>query len=186
MQTLPNLPSDGVPIGKDEHANREEKAWGEQPEVRLSRQAPLGAGRSPRHPRLQPRRQDLRLALRRPLRPGSAPRARPRQLHARPPHPRARLHRGSAALHGQLEVSLRHRPAAEVRRRPLPLRRQGNRTSPATIRTTTTGSSPPPRSPSPISSATRRSTRPSFPSPTAPTRPAFAPRPAPTARTSAA
>ncbi len=31
MQTLPNLPSDGVPVGKDEHANRVEKTWGEQP-----------------------------------------------------------------------------------------------------------------------------------------------------------
>jgi seryl-tRNA synthetase len=31
MQTLPNLPSDTVPVGKDEHANRVEKTWGEQP-----------------------------------------------------------------------------------------------------------------------------------------------------------
>jgi seryl-tRNA synthetase len=30
MQTLPNLPNDSVPVGKDEHSNREEKAWGEQ------------------------------------------------------------------------------------------------------------------------------------------------------------
>jgi seryl-tRNA synthetase len=31
MQTLPNLPNDSVPVGKDEHSNREEKVWGEQP-----------------------------------------------------------------------------------------------------------------------------------------------------------
>ena len=31
MQTLPNLPDDSVPVGKDEHGNREEKTWGEQP-----------------------------------------------------------------------------------------------------------------------------------------------------------
>ena len=31
MQTLPNLPGDTVPVGKDEHANRVEKTWGEQP-----------------------------------------------------------------------------------------------------------------------------------------------------------
>jgi seryl-tRNA synthetase len=31
MQTLPNLPQDSVPIGKDEHGNREEKVWGELP-----------------------------------------------------------------------------------------------------------------------------------------------------------
>jgi seryl-tRNA synthetase len=28
MQSLPNLPQDTVPIGKDEHGNREEKLWG--------------------------------------------------------------------------------------------------------------------------------------------------------------
>jgi seryl-tRNA synthetase len=31
MQTLPNLPHDSVPKGKDERGNREEKTWGEQP-----------------------------------------------------------------------------------------------------------------------------------------------------------
>jgi seryl-tRNA synthetase len=31
MQTLPNLPQDNVPIGKDEHGNREEKKWGTPP-----------------------------------------------------------------------------------------------------------------------------------------------------------
>ena len=31
MQTLPNLPQDSVPVGKDVHGNREEKAWGVQP-----------------------------------------------------------------------------------------------------------------------------------------------------------
>ena len=45
-------------------------------------------------------------------------------------------------------------------------------TRPASIRTPTTGSSPPPRSPSPTSSATRPSTNPPSPSPTAPTLPA--------------
>jgi seryl-tRNA synthetase len=31
MQTLPNLPQDSVPVGRDEHGNREKKIWGEQP-----------------------------------------------------------------------------------------------------------------------------------------------------------
>ena len=31
MQTLPNLPQDTVPVGKDEHSNRQEKLWGEPP-----------------------------------------------------------------------------------------------------------------------------------------------------------
>ncbi|WP_263368465.1 serine--tRNA ligase [Edaphobacter bradus] len=31
LQSLPNLPQDCVPIGSDEHANREEKTWGTRP-----------------------------------------------------------------------------------------------------------------------------------------------------------
>ena len=31
MQSLPNLPQDTVPIGSDEHGNREEKLWGTKP-----------------------------------------------------------------------------------------------------------------------------------------------------------
>src|SRR5882757_6425948 len=31
MQNVPNLPQDCVPVGKDEHGNREEKAWGKHP-----------------------------------------------------------------------------------------------------------------------------------------------------------
>jgi seryl-tRNA synthetase len=31
LQTIPNLPQDSVPVGPDEHANREEKTWGTKP-----------------------------------------------------------------------------------------------------------------------------------------------------------
>lgn len=31
LQTIPNLPQDSVPVGPDEHANREEKVWGTKP-----------------------------------------------------------------------------------------------------------------------------------------------------------
>ncbi len=31
LQTLPNLPQDDVPVGKDEHGNRQEKLWGQIP-----------------------------------------------------------------------------------------------------------------------------------------------------------
>ena len=31
LQSIPNLPQDSVPIGSDEHANREEKTWGTKP-----------------------------------------------------------------------------------------------------------------------------------------------------------
>ena len=47
-------------------------------------------------------------------------RRRPRKsidlIHARPPHPAARLHRGPAALSRQFRVTSRHRTAPEVRR----------------------------------------------------------------------
>jgi seryl-tRNA synthetase len=36
MQTLPNLPQDSVPVGRDEHGNREEKIWGEQPKFNFT------------------------------------------------------------------------------------------------------------------------------------------------------
>ena len=100
----------------------------------------------------------------------------------------ARLHRSPAALHGQLQVALRHRPVAQVCRRSLPLLRcrRRSRQRAASSRTTTTGSSPPPRFPSPTSTATRSSTRRACPSRSPPTRPASAPRPAPPARTRAA
>jgi seryl-tRNA synthetase len=32
MQAVPNLPQDSVPVGANEHGNREEKVWGERPE----------------------------------------------------------------------------------------------------------------------------------------------------------
>ena len=38
---------------------------------------------------------------------------------------RAWVYRGAAAVHGELEVAVRHRAAAEVCRRSVPLRRQG-------------------------------------------------------------
>ncbi len=31
LESIPNLPQDSVPVGKDEHGNREEKTWDEQP-----------------------------------------------------------------------------------------------------------------------------------------------------------
>jgi seryl-tRNA synthetase len=33
LQTIPNLPQDSVPVGPDEHANREEKTWGTKPSL---------------------------------------------------------------------------------------------------------------------------------------------------------
>src|ERR1700721_1316657 len=44
MQTLPNLPQDSVPIGKDEHGTREEKVWGEQPKFYFPAKPPWELG----------------------------------------------------------------------------------------------------------------------------------------------
>ena len=49
--------------------------------------------------------------------------ARARPVHARPAHHRARLHRGRAAAAGARRGGVRHRPAAEVRRGPVPHQR---------------------------------------------------------------
>ena len=53
---------------------------------------------------------------------GRQARARADQLHARRAHARARLHRGAAAVHGQLGEPVRHRPVAQIRRRSVQVR----------------------------------------------------------------
>ena len=201
LEAIPNLPQDSVPPGKDEHANRVEKVW-DHAEKSGSDGKP-DVAHTPALPALTPlphwelgehlgildfERAAKITGARFVVHYGQGARLERAlanfmlDLHTREP----RLHRGPAALHGQLQVALRHRPAPQVRRGPLPLRRQGRLHPRRAIRTPITGSSPPPRSPSPTSTATRSSTTRSCPSASAPTRPASAPRPAATARTSAA
>ncbi len=117
--SLPNLPHESVPVGEDESANRCERDCRHPARIRLRAQGPLGPRAGARHPRLRARRQAHRRPLHRLLRRRRPARARPDQLHARPPHPRARLHRGPAAVPRQRPDALRHRPAPQVRAGPL-------------------------------------------------------------------
>ncbi len=92
--TFPNLPHESVPVGADESANRVERTVGRprrfdfEPKAHWDLGTALGildfergakGGRRPLHRLLRGRR---------------PPGARADQLHARPPHPRARVHRG--------------------------------------------------------------------------------------------
>ncbi len=159
---------------------------GHDPHLRLPRQAPLGNRRSPRHPRLRARRQDLRRPLRPPARFRRPPRASPRQLHARPPHPRARLRRSPTALASSTPSPSSAPASSPSSPKTSSTQTTKARTFPASCRTATTGSSPPPKSPSPTSSATKPSTSAPAASTSPPTPPATVPRLARTARTPAA
>ena len=89
---IPNLPDASVPVGHSADDNVEVRRWGNAAAIRLHPQAALGTRRSLGHPRSRARCQDHRRALRRLLGPRRPPRARPHELHARPAHPRARIH----------------------------------------------------------------------------------------------
>ena len=125
MEAIPNLPHASVPVGQDETGNVEVRKVGTPPafdfEVKdhVDVGAPLGLD-------FDSGDQADRLALLRHEgrhRP-PAPRAGP--VHARHPHRPARLHRVLHPLHGQRRFAARHRPAAEVRSRPV-LREKGRR-----------------------------------------------------------
>ena len=125
MRNVPNLPHASVPVGRSEEDNVEIRRWGDAAGVRLRAEGALGPRRGARHPRLRARREDLRRALLRLVGAG------------------ARLERAlinfmldlHAAEHGYREVlppflvnrdePRRHRPAAEVRGRAVPLRALG-------------------------------------------------------------
>ena len=78
MQTLPNLPQDGVPVGKSEHDNREEKVWGEQPKFSFTAKPHWELGEALGILDFNRAAKISGCPLRRPLRSGSAPRTRPR------------------------------------------------------------------------------------------------------------
>ena len=120
---IPNVPHESVPVGKARRGQRRSAPRGRAPRVRFRAQSPLGSRPRTRHPRFRARRQDHRRALCRLLGPGREARARADQFHARRAHARARLHRSAAAVPGEFGQPLRHRPAAQVRRRSLQVRR---------------------------------------------------------------
>ena len=108
-------PSDNVEV------RRARRAAG----VRLHAEGALGPRAGARHPRLRARDANVagaRFAVLKGA--GAQPRARADQLHARPAHARARLHRGRAAVPGQRRGAHRHRQPAEVRGRPVQDRRR--------------------------------------------------------------
>ncbi len=107
---------------KTEADNVEVRRVGEPPAVRFRAQGALGPGPGAGHPGPGARRQDHRRAVRAVLGPGRQARARADQLHARRAHARARLHRGAAAVPGELAQPVRHRPVAQVQGRPVQVR----------------------------------------------------------------
>ena len=101
---------------------RRSAARGPAAAIRFRTEGPLGPGPGVGHPRPRARRQDHRRALCSLLGPGRQAGARAHQLHARCPHPRARVYRGASALPGELRQPLRHGPVAQVQRGPVQVR----------------------------------------------------------------
>ena len=108
-------PTDNVEVRRD----------GRAAAIRFRAQGALGPGPGAGHPGPRARRQNHRRALRPLLGPGRQAGARAHQFHARRAHPRARLHRGAAALPGELREPVRHRPVAQVQGRPVQVRGHG-------------------------------------------------------------
>ena len=150
--------------------------WASRRRFDFAPKAALGPRAGARHPRLRARRQGRRRALHRLLRRRRRASSGAHRLHARPPHPRARLHRGAAAVHRQRAtrcVGTGQLPKFEKDLFQL----EGYRLLPGADRRGAAHQPPPRRDP-------RRGAR--CRSATPPTRPASAARPAPTARTCAA
>ena len=188
LSRIPNLTRDEVPTGNSETDNLTEKTWGKIPQFTFAPKPHWELGEAlgildlERAAKLSGARFAVYMGA------------------------GARLERAlisfmldlHTAQHGYTEVlppfmvnskvPLRHRPVAQVRRRPLPLfrRRRRSRQPAASSKTPTTGSSPPPKSPSPTSIATKSSTNPACPSRSPLIRPASAPKPEPPARIPAA
>ena len=155
----------------------EVRVWGEPRRIRLRAQGSRRSRRAARPAGFRDRR------ARSPARASSvharaagaaAPRADP--VHARPAHARAWLHGDLCALSGQRRQPARHRPASEIRGRPV---RRAQRTGPLSDSHRRSAGHQPrarrdPRGGRPADNAWSR------------TRPVSAPRPAPTARTRAA
>ena len=143
---IPNMPHESVPVGKSSDDNVEVRRWGQPREFDFEPKPHWDLG-----PEL-----DI-LDLERAAKvtgarfavywgAGRTAGAGADQLHARRAHPRARLYRGAAAVHDQLGIAVRHRPASEIRRR-----------SVQALKEPISGWRRPPKSRSRIFFATRRS-----------------------------
>src|SRR6266852_959606 len=108
---IPNLPHESVPPGKTSEDNVEVRRWGAPPQFDFTPQPHWELGE-----------QLGILDLERATKLSGA-----RQLHARLSHPRAWLHRGVAALPGELRFHVRHRTVAEICLRFFPGAERGQR-----------------------------------------------------------
>ena len=120
LLVVPNVPDPSVPRGAGRERQRRGAARGRAADVRLHATAPLGAGAGAGDPRLRARGQDLGRALRRAL--GT----RARGWSARSSSFMLDLHTRERGYREVIppylvtaETMLRHRPAPEVRGRPL-------------------------------------------------------------------
>ena len=105
--TVPNLPHESVPVGLDETGNVEVRQGRCAQELLVRAEAPLGHRDRARHPRLRSGGEDFRGAVRRALGAGRASFAGAHPIHARPPHPGARLSRDAASVPRRRGGSLR-------------------------------------------------------------------------------
>ena len=114
LKTIPNLPHQSVPVGGGAEENVEVRRWGAPPQFDFAPKPHWELGEQLGVLDLERAVKLTGRALRRLLGPRGAHGARAGQLHARPAHPRARLHRSPAAVHGQRRVHVRHRPVAQI------------------------------------------------------------------------
>ena len=117
---LPNLPADDVPDGIDETANRLVRQHGTPPPSPFAAKdhVALGEGLGMMDFERAGKLSGARFVVLQ--RRAGAAGARARAVHARSAHARVRLYRGRAAAAGARRGRVRHRPAAEIRRGPVP------------------------------------------------------------------
>ena len=120
---IPNLPHETTPPGKDATHNQVVRTWGELPAFGFEPQPHWDLATAARAARLRPRAQDRRRRLPALHRARRAAGAGAHQLHARLPHHAARLPEVSRAARGAARGAVRHRAAAQARRRHVPHRR---------------------------------------------------------------
>ena len=122
---VPERPARERAAGGRRGRERRGAPLGHAPRVRVPRAPPLGARRAPGDPRLRARRQARQGALHGAVGARRATRARPRPVHAGPPHEAARLPGGLGPASRERGDDARDGPAPEVRGGALQDRRAG-------------------------------------------------------------
>ena len=109
--TIPNLPADEVPVGKDENDNVEVSRWGTPREFDFEIKDHVDLG-EPLGLDFRRRRETVWRALYRHERSNRPPAPRAGAIHARYAYAETRLHRTLHALHRGRHYPARHRPTA--------------------------------------------------------------------------